>query len=325
MTQQEFQQMLAKYKAGLCSDEERSIVESFDERLLENNTIELSERQSRDLEKKYLDQIESALAERRSKIRRLWRPYVGVAASVIILCTMVYVIQRQLIPENPATRMKAFANRSLKTMEVNLPDQSTILLEPGGVLTYEEDALLHTREVVLKGTAFFKVYKDVKRPFIVYTGDVVTTVLGTSFTVEAEKDKNVVVWVRTGRVSVSSPGEGSSKKSEVILTPNHKAIVDTKLKTVATTLVQKPVPLTDLQPEEKLRFDNAPATEVMHALEDIYGVDIVFDEELLGKCKLKTSVSKGELFSRLDIICNAIGATYSLEGTRIIIHSSGCD
>ena len=55
----------------------------------------------------------------------------------------------------------------------------------------------------LNGEAFFEVVKNPKKPFLVFTKDIVTKVLGTSFTVKAfDGDKEVKVMVKTGKVNV---------------------------------------------------------------------------------------------------------------------------
>src|SRR5690606_22977878 len=95
----------------------------------------------------------------------------------------------------------------------------------------------------LRGEALFDVERDTLRPFYVYAGDVVTKVLGTSFTVRAiESDKKITVAVKTGKVSVSTkPGVSvNQSSSEVILTPNQKAVYDSEVTRVKKEFVEKP-------------------------------------------------------------------------------------
>ena len=86
----------------------------------------------------------------------------------------------------------------------------------------------HKREVHLEGEAFFEVAHDTLRPFFVYTGNITTKVLGTSFTVSA-RENVVFVEVKTGRVSVTQTTQKSASPrhtltEEIILTPNQKAV-----------------------------------------------------------------------------------------------------
>ena len=85
---------------------------------------------------------------------------------------------------------------------MTLHDGSTVILEPGGEVRYNEK-FLNTREVYLSGDAFFEVTKDASRPFLVYANEITTKVLGTSFRIKAKQgEKEIVVAVKTGKVSV---------------------------------------------------------------------------------------------------------------------------
>jgi ferric-dicitrate binding protein FerR (iron transport regulator) len=58
---------------------------------------------------------------------------------------------------------------------------------------------------------------------VVHTGDLVTEVLGTSFTIKSYENSKSIVLVRTGKVSVyERKNEEKQKRNGVILTPNKK-------------------------------------------------------------------------------------------------------
>ena len=69
---------------------------------------------------------------------------------------------------------------------------------------------------------------------------------------------------------------------------------------------------------------NYSPEEIFEAIEKVYGLDIVFDEAKFSSCTLTTSISDGGLFNRLDIICGAINATYSVKENQIVIEGTGC-
>jgi hypothetical protein len=85
-----------------------------------------------------------------------------------------------------------------------------------------------------------------------------------------------------------------------------------------------PQPLIKTEEIKRLRFEAAPVTEIFLAMEKIYGVDIVFDEVIYSSCKLTTSLANGGLFDRLNIVTNAIGATYTINENTIVISGTGC-
>src|SRR5687768_11794332 len=68
---------------------------------------------------------------------------------------------------------------------IKLPDGSTVVLNGGSKLEFPESFAPDVREVTLKGEAYFDITHDPKRPFVVHTGKVRTTVLGTAFNIKA--------------------------------------------------------------------------------------------------------------------------------------------
>lgn len=105
---------------------------------------------------------------------------------------------------------------------VRLPDGTGVQLEQGSVLDYPRQFKGKTRDVYLKGEAFFDVKKD-DVPFIVHTRFVETTVLGTSFNVDASSANEARVVVVTGKVKVAVPNEGKEGRN-VIIEPRQAGI-----------------------------------------------------------------------------------------------------
>ena len=111
-----------------------------------------------------------------------------------------------------------------KTFEVILSDGSRVLLNAGSEFTYPVSFVEgKSRDVFLKGEAFFKVTEDKQRPFNVRASKLKVTVLGTSFNVSAyenKKEETTVVLV-SGKIAASL-GENLKKH---ILKPGDRATV----------------------------------------------------------------------------------------------------
>jgi ferric-dicitrate binding protein FerR (iron transport regulator) len=224
-------------------------------------------------------------------------------------------------------------NTTTSPVLIKLSDGSTVKLQPQSRLSYPEQFASDRREVSLTGDAFFQVTKNPARPFLVYAGETVTKVVGTSFRVRAfEQDKTVSVVVRTGRVSVFSRRnfdrlgqQNTTQVAGVLLTPNQRATFDRKNEQVTKDLIEEPLPLPSVPPQQELVFDDQPVSEVFAALENQYGLDIIFDAGTLSHCPITTTLSRNEgLYQRLDRICRAIGATYETVDGQLIITSTGC-
>jgi transmembrane sensor len=212
---------------------------------------------------------------------------------------------------------------------VALPDGSTVLLQPDSRISFPEAFGDEKRDVYLSGQAFFEVTKDPRKPFYVFANEMVTRVLGTSFTVRAFDDQSsFTVIVKTGKVNVSASNKGIGQKiaQAVDLTPNqqvtfHRKDLSLIRSNVKTTAI--PVPAT----ENFYAFNDAPVTEIFKKLSKEYDVNIQIQEKLLADCALTTTLMDEPLFVKLKIICEAIGpgTNFSVLNDTIVINSKGCN
>jgi hypothetical protein len=228
-------------------------------------------------------------------------------------------------------------NTSGVPLTLEMEDGSKVILQPGSRINYAQHFAADKREVYLQGEAFFEVSKNPKRPFLVYSNNIVTEVLGTSFSIKLNNKTNKIeVNVRTGRVQVFENPKlvkpGDSTDNGVILTPNQKAVYDADKRQFKTTLVDQPVPLTPANvldnsaaAPQKFVFDQAPLLRVLTVLEKNYGIEMVVENENLYNCTFTGDVTEQSLYTKLDIITRVINATYEIKGTRILIKGKGCN
>jgi hypothetical protein len=154
-------------------------------------------------------------------------------------------------------------------------------------------------------------------------------VLGTSFTVDVRK-QGIAVAVKTGRVSVFAKNDSikanqADKYAEVILTPNQQAVYDSNLGTMSLSLVEQPSVVLPVEDIKDMQFESTRVPVILEAVSRAYGVSIEYDRDVLSSCVLTTFVNANEdLYKRLQIICEAIGATYSVDGVRVKISGHGC-
>lgn len=220
-------------------------------------------------------------------------------------------------------------NNGKKPIVFELADGSKITLEPNSELRYGNEFGEQKREVFLTGEAFFEVTKDSQRPFLIYTGKLVTKVVGTSFRIKAyEKDDDISVSVRTGKVTVyrqdSKSKNSKSLSTEIVLIPNQKAVFEKDQELLVKTLVDKPVKLYDSPKNTSLVFEETNISEVFNSLEDIYGLKIGFDKEVFNKCSVTANFQNETLYQKLDLICEIIQAKYEIVDGEIMIFGKGC-
>lgn len=224
-------------------------------------------------------------------------------------------------------------NNTGGVIEVRLSDGSIVRMEKNTRLQYRPDYQGEPyREVYLSGEAFFEIAKNPHQPFLVYASDVVTRVLGTSFRVKACADEqNVLVAVKEGKVSVYSAKDQKKsrhiRKAEVkgvVLTSNQQVFYRGAEDSFNKTLVEAPEVVNGNAGQFGFAFEDTPVKDVFNLLEKAYGVELIFDEEVLQNCYLTVPLGEEPLFEKLTIICRTIGATYELIDAKIIISSKGC-
>ncbi len=234
----------------------------------------------------------------------------------------------ELIGQNPQ-HLKETINNTSAELSVKLPDGSKAILKPNSRLSYQKSFEGNFREVYLAGEAFFEVTKNPKKPFMVYANGLVTKVLGTSFSVKAfESDKEVIVNVKTGKVSVYAQKTSPDQDPEtngMVLTPNQKVIFGKDNERLTRTLIEKPVLLLTSEELQQFSFKDAPVEQIFTVLEKAYGAKIIYDKDAMINCHLTTALTNETLFEKLDIICAGIEASYKVVDAQVIIASNGCN
>jgi transmembrane sensor len=188
--------------------------------------------------------------------------------------------------------------------------------------------------VYLSGEAFFTVSKNRRRPFVVYSNELVTKVLGTSFIVKAFEDaRQVEVSVKTGKVSVFPrtdtevcEGIATPELSGTIITPNQKVLFSREQTQIRKGLVESPEILASaVLPAPLLKFQDMPVSELFGNIGQTYGIDIVYDHRLLGQCLLTASFTTESLYEKMDLICKGIEATFEVVDGKMIVTGRGCN
>ena len=162
------------------------------------------------------------IPENRSWLRRNGIRVMAVAASLLLVMVAGWWRLRDHKKTDNKELVSEIATRHGSRTTVTLPDGSVVFLNVSSKLTYDygkDDS----RQVVLEGEAFFDVFKDEQRPFIIHTKKMDITVLGTTFNVRAyDEDKTVETSLIQGKVEVTIKGEVPEK---VILSPNQKIVL----------------------------------------------------------------------------------------------------
>lgn len=265
---------------------------------------------------------------RSAKIKKLQSSKIiawAAASAAIILAILAGIWEWGLTPaiqESKEIVSEVVEERTFVGKEfVKLPDGSTVLLNEHSELRYRSTFGHQTREVYLKGEAFFDIARDSSKPFLVKTGDIETRVLGTAFNVEAwPDDTKIKVTVERGKVSV---GDENHVFEELL--PNEQLAVNTE----TDEFVKTKMDAEDVTEWKQSFFvlDKIAMEKAAEKISKRYGVEVTIENEGLKKCLVNGSFLDNESVEHIiSVICLAMNADYVIEGEKIDIKGGiGCE
>ena len=238
-------------------------------------------------EDNYVDMFEGALKRSRTGSGGWFNsvsilPLVlKVAAVVAVVSGLIFSMSNFQLDSDPTLNKPVLLTkenpRGQKTITW-LDDGTKVHLNAGSVIKYPGHFSDSARVVYVEGEAYFEVTKDPQRPFIVSTGNVRATVLGTMFNVRAYPDESKIsVAVEEGVVRVENEDINGSSFNH-ILTQNQMTSYDLPSKKSH----KKTIDPDDVfaWTEGVISFKKANIEEILKTLERWYGVNIVLNREL---------------------------------------------
>jgi transmembrane sensor len=339
-----FRQLLKRYLDNSCTDEERRIIEQWYE-LLDNEQAPLSGEELTELEKRLWHKIKSVTTNESSAAipfknhKNNWWKYTVAASFIGVVFLFVSLVFNNknkssgtpsLVIAKVNQGFSEEINNSGHLKKIQLEDGSFVSIYPGSKLAFPKHFASDKREVYLEGEALFTVSKNPNRPFFVYNNQIVTQVLGTSFTVR-NKNGKIEVAVKTGRVAVYENGEQinlndvEQKSNGVIITPNQKVTYYQQERHFVTSIVDQPAPAPaeTTQPviATHFNYNETPVYKVLEDLEDTYKLEIVLENDKIKNCLFTGDLSNQNMFNKLESICVAFSSSYEIKGTRILLKS----
>ncbi|WP_341216691.1 FecR family protein [uncultured Wocania sp.] len=255
-----------------------------------------------------------------NKKRNLKNTYKYVAILMVILTSSIltwHVLNNDLANNNTSTIVSnsliLITTQRAETKEIILEDSTKVTLNSNSVLSYPKHFSGDTREVTIKGEAFFEVTKNEKKPFIVTTNNgMKIKVLGTSFNIKSyPEDKNIETTLVTGKVKVIE----ENKNTVVELSPSQKA---TYIKKEDKMIVEKvnTENFTSWK-EGKLIYNDTPMRQVIKDLERSYNLKFNVTSKEILDYKYKGEFDNLNIYQILALFEVSSPITYSIQGDII--------
>ena len=322
-------ELLRRYSIGLCSQEEKEAVEkwlndpdSTKPGILSDDEFKIEEEKVRAKLSQAIPQLNQPNILETDNTVKASFSWIRYAAAIVILTVGISSYYYWYSPKFGANdnivaleEYRTFETQRGQKRTINLPDGSTVHLNYESQLKIPEKFADSARTVFLSGHAHFDVARDPDRPFIIYTDNTKTQVLGTSFDIKTnERSLETEVIVTSGKVEFSEKTEARNK---VILTVNNRAVLrpDQKIN-ISEVNAQNLTAWKD----NRLLFDNESLGEIIRVLELWYDVEITVKNPTLLSGIYKFSYDNPSLETLMERMSFMAKFEYTIKGKQVTIY-----
>jgi transmembrane sensor len=243
-----------------------------------------------------------------------------VAASVLLVMGLAFGVYKVLVRPymDNNTIVKSGADN---TSRLILPDGSQIYLNSRTYIRYANNFGTGSRQLFMKGEAYFDVARDSDNPFTVTTGDAVVKVLGTSFNINTRASSNKTeVFVESGNVELS---EKNNPENNILIEPGYIGALSGN-----TLAKNENSDINYLSWKTKyLIFRETSLQTVAEKLESVYNTTITLGSQEMADCKLTATFNNASL----DSVLKVIEGSFNLQieniiktKDKVIIVGNGC-
>ncbi|SEW52754.1 FecR family protein [Chitinophaga arvensicola] len=305
-------QLLEKYFQGKCNDQEKAEVETWLAR--EENLPDTGMAPPDEVLSQEWDLIRHRISRSQQTIRL--KKILSVAATVCLLFSIsIFLFYRQKAPlPVAAVNWKTMEVPNGRKAQLLLSDGSTLQLNGGTTIAYEDPFTASRNVKVLKGEVFFDIAKDPAHPFNVYTpGDGTIQVLGTRFNVKQHTCPNTLeITLNSGKISFSKD------QATVYLQPGEKLIYDLTTHTVGSPLAADTLK-TALWRGGSLAFRDTPIQQVFSELEQQFGVTFILNKKI-GHQLFTAELNHESLPAILQLITLSSDLKFKTDGDTIHVY-----
>jgi transmembrane sensor len=198
--------------------------------------------------------------------------------------------------------------------QLQLPDGTNVWLNAASSITYPIIFTGQERKVTVSGEVYFEVAKNRSKPFRVAANDMMITVIGTHFNVNAYNDEPfLATTLLEGGVKVSG------KNKTVILSPNEQSLSDA----TGSISVNRNVPINEVMAwrEGFFHFESADLPTILRELARWYDVDVVY-EGVISKERFFMIVNRNSSLSAVLKALQTNDVSFNINGKKLTVRST---
>lgn len=264
-----------------------------------------------------------------------YRRFSSIAvAALAVLAISFYFVRKIPRTPTPQNQTAQYICKAGERKSFQFPDGTQVILNAGSEIYLNDQYAKNTREVFLKGEAFFEVQHNAEVPFIVHTPSMDVKALGTAFNVKSYNNEG-----RTEAVLVRGLVEVTLKKDnnrKLLLHPDEKVMwAEDKAASEAGALrpaainntgIVKPVKKNDngdvkeiAWVQNNLAFEDEAFEEIAYQLNRWYNVNIQFESNDIKQYHFTASFKREKIEQVLDILKASKKFNYRIDEAQHIL------
>lgn len=320
MKTEQLGKIIDRYLAGMATPEEKALLQKWFDKTADA-PIHLSAAKQQRISREMWQQIKQpGMATGHPEVIPLFRRHLlKYAAAVFILAIASVALfsekkLRSLFSTAHPLAYEQVTTEPGKIKTILLPDSSRVHLFPNSKISIPENYGITARTVLLEGRAFFDIQGNPKKQFTVQAGKLITSVLGTSFEINAfPVSTQMTVTVATGKVGVAYEGRLLGN-----VTPDEKLSYNISTTEVKTTNIHAAIACNWISGQ--LRFQQTPLKEACDILSEWFHVNITIDNPIRLKEQVTVGFRGESLEKILTVLSQTTGFTYTIDHYNIHIH-----
>jgi len=258
---------------------------------------------------------------RRSTHKRLSFMQVLYRSAAVLLLPLLglsiyFIVQNITLKSAPRNEIVEILDKQGMQSRITLADGSIVTLKEGSRLNQNDNFNGSTREITLEGEAFVEIAHNPNKPFIIHTGSVKTTALGTSFSIKAVPgETSITVGVVEGKVKIE---EGEKLLATLGANQQFKHGIEVEHRQEQAINAEYGI---NWQPHD-LIFSNMSFGDIAQDLAVRYGVDILFENESLKQKRIDALLdNRNSIDILLRLLCTTQQATYTVKRNTYVIQT----
>lgn len=228
------------------------------------------------------------------------RSRFSLIAAIAVLLLGVGSILYLTIVRRPALQLVHINTvNETNTRITTLADGSIIYIAQNSLFSFPVEFEPESRNVILKGEAFFDITPDIKKPFVIETDEAFIEVLGTTFNVKTQNGSSFELFVDRGKVKVTLKNNHSESQF---------VNAGEKIKAVKNNLIKSKYLANNSSVwyRQRMHFKDETLQQILNVLNRNFNTTFAVAEKETGDRRLTVTFENETASTMAELLCVAL-------------------